>query len=83
MVVHGTKSIQGSCFCSLFPAFSSTLLRDGLLFQDLDIVVRQLLAKAGESNNFIRDDVERALAGMVEGVTSQRALLALINGGTT
>lgn len=46
-------------------------------------MVRQLLAKAGESNNFIRDDVERALAGMVEGVTSQRALLALINGGTT
>ena len=51
--------------------------------QDLDIVTKQLLAKAGESNNFIRDDVEQSLSSMVEGVTPQRSLLALIAGGAT
>ncbi|KAK7488657.1 hypothetical protein BaRGS_00020110 [Batillaria attramentaria] len=50
---------------------------------DLDIVTRHLLAKAGESSNFIRDDVDRALSSMVEGATAQRALLALIAGGAT
>lgn len=50
---------------------------------DLDIVTRHLLAKAGESNNFIRDDVDRVLCSMVEGATPQRVLLALIGGGAT
>ncbi|XP_076441832.1 TOG array regulator of axonemal microtubules protein 1-like isoform X3 [Babylonia areolata] len=50
---------------------------------DVDIATRALLAKAGESNNFIRDDVERSLSGMVEGVTAKQALLALIAGGAT
>ena len=54
-----------------------------LLIQDLDMVVRGLLAKNGESNGFIREDSERALAAMVDGVTPQRALLALIAGGAT
>ncbi|XP_076464551.1 TOG array regulator of axonemal microtubules protein 1-like isoform X2 [Babylonia areolata] len=50
---------------------------------DLDIVTKQLLAKAGESNNFIRDDVEQSLGSMVSGATPQRSLLALISGGAT
>ncbi|XP_064599948.1 TOG array regulator of axonemal microtubules protein 1-like isoform X2 [Liolophura sinensis] len=50
---------------------------------DLDMVVKALLAKNGESNGFIRDDVDRALSLMVENTTSQRALLAIIAGGAT
>lgn len=50
---------------------------------DLDMVVRGLLAKNGESNGFIREDSERALAAMVDGVTPQRALIALVAGGAT
>ncbi|KAL8617594.1 hypothetical protein ACOMHN_033140 [Nucella lapillus] len=50
---------------------------------DVDIVACQLLAKAGESNNFIRDDVERSLCAMVEGVAPKQALLALIGGGAS
>ncbi|KAL4238308.1 hypothetical protein ACF0H5_003020 [Mactra antiquata] len=50
---------------------------------DLDMVVRGLLAKNGDSNGFIREDSERALNAMVEGVTPQRALIALISGGAT
>ncbi|PVD25713.1 hypothetical protein C0Q70_13373 [Pomacea canaliculata] len=83
-VVHEVKNLRSqvsrlaiTCLGEMFTSLKKNM------DPDLDIVVRQLLAKAGESNNFIRDDVERALAGMVEGVTSQRALLALINGGTT
>lgn len=53
------------------------------MFQDLDMVVKTLLAKNGESNGFIREDCERALAAMVDGVTPQRALVALIAGGAT
>lgn len=47
------------------------------------MVVRGLLAKNGESNGFIREDSERALVAMVDGVTPQRALVALISGGAT
>lgn len=49
--------------------------------QELDMVVRSLLAKSGESNGFIREDSERALNAMVEAVTPQRAMVALISGG--
>jgi len=45
------------------------------------MVVRSLLAKSGESNGFIREDSERALNAMVEAVTPQRAMVALISGG--
>ncbi|XP_052767283.1 TOG array regulator of axonemal microtubules protein 1-like isoform X3 [Mya arenaria] len=50
---------------------------------DLDMVVRALLAKNSESNGFIREDSERALSAMVEAVTPQRALVALVSGGAT
>ncbi|XP_067410806.1 TOG array regulator of axonemal microtubules protein 1 isoform X2 [Emydura macquarii macquarii] len=49
--------------------------------QELDNTVKVLLHKAGESNTFIREDVDKALKAMVNNVTSARALCSLINGG--
>ncbi|KAM5235817.1 TOG array regulator of axonemal microtubules protein 1 isoform 2-T2 [Ctenodactylus gundi] len=49
--------------------------------QDLDNTVKVLLHKAGESNTFIREDVDRALRAMVHNVTPSRAIVSLINGG--
>ncbi|XP_068110457.1 TOG array regulator of axonemal microtubules protein 1-like isoform X2 [Hyperolius riggenbachi] len=48
---------------------------------ELDNSVRVLLHKAGESNIFIREDVDKALDAMVQNVTPGRALAALISGG--
>ncbi|XP_073494688.1 TOG array regulator of axonemal microtubules protein 1 [Phyllobates terribilis] len=48
---------------------------------ELDNCARVLLHKAGESNVFIREDVDKALDAMVQNVTPGRALAALINGG--
>lgn len=52
-------------------------------FQDVDITAKTLLAKNGESNGFIREDVDKVLTAMVTNVTPQRSLLALIAGGAT
>ncbi|XP_043088356.1 TOG array regulator of axonemal microtubules protein 1 isoform X2 [Puntigrus tetrazona] len=49
--------------------------------QELDGTVRALLHKAGESNTFIRLDVERALDSMVQNCTVTRAMSALLAGG--
>ncbi|XP_027632448.1 TOG array regulator of axonemal microtubules protein 1 isoform X2 [Tupaia chinensis] len=49
--------------------------------QELDTAVKVLLHKAGESNTFIREDVDRALSAMVNNVTPSRAVISLINGG--
>lgn len=49
--------------------------------QELDATVKVLLHKAGESNTFIREDVDRALRAMVSNVTPARAVVALISGG--
>ena len=49
--------------------------------QDLDSSVRILLHKGGESNAFIRDDVDKALTEMVYNVSPGRSLTALISGG--
>ncbi|XP_052594560.1 TOG array regulator of axonemal microtubules protein 1 isoform X2 [Peromyscus californicus insignis] len=49
--------------------------------QELDTAVRALLHKAGESNTFIREDVDKALRAMVNNVTPARAVISLINGG--
>ena len=51
--------------------------------QDVEITAKALLAKNGESNGFIREDVERTLQALVENMTPQRTLLALIAGGAT
>ncbi|XP_029396398.1 TOG array regulator of axonemal microtubules protein 1 [Mus pahari] len=49
--------------------------------QELDSAVRALLHKAGESNTFIREDVDKALKAMANNVTPARAVTSLINGG--
>ncbi|XP_045143832.1 TOG array regulator of axonemal microtubules protein 1 isoform X2 [Echinops telfairi] len=49
--------------------------------QELDTTVKVLLHKAGESNTFIREDVDKALRAMVNNVTPARAVISLINGG--
>ncbi|XP_023579510.1 TOG array regulator of axonemal microtubules protein 1 [Octodon degus] len=49
--------------------------------QELDATVKVLLHKAGESNTFIREDVDKALSAMANNVTPARAASALINGG--
>ncbi|KAM7158272.1 TOG array regulator of axonemal microtubules protein 1 isoform 2-T2 [Molossus nigricans] len=49
--------------------------------QELDTAVKVLLHKAGESNTFIREDVDKALRAMVRNVTPARAVVSLINGG--
>ncbi|KAM6181245.1 TOG array regulator of axonemal microtubules protein 1 isoform 2-T2 [Erethizon dorsatum] len=49
--------------------------------QELDTTVKVLLHKAGESNTFIREDVDKALRAMVNNVTPVRAVIALISGG--
>ncbi|XP_045306812.1 TOG array regulator of axonemal microtubules protein 1 isoform X2 [Leopardus geoffroyi] len=49
--------------------------------QELDATVKVLLHKAGESNTFIREDVDKALRAMVSNVTPTRAVVALISGG--
>ncbi|XP_035828901.1 TOG array regulator of axonemal microtubules protein 1 [Aplysia californica] len=50
---------------------------------EVEISAKTLLAKAGESNQFIREDVEKALVAMMDNVTPQRALLGLIAGGAS
>ena len=45
------------------------------------MLAKVLLAKNAETNGFIRDDVEKALYAMVDGVTPQKAICALIIGG--
>ncbi|XP_010630924.1 TOG array regulator of axonemal microtubules protein 1 isoform X2 [Fukomys damarensis] len=49
--------------------------------QELDTTVKVLLHKAGESNTFIREDVDKALRAMVNNVSPARAVIALISGG--
>ncbi|XP_061854816.1 TOG array regulator of axonemal microtubules protein 1 [Colius striatus] len=49
--------------------------------QELDNTVKVLLHKAGESNTFIREEVDKALKAMVNNVTPAHALCSLINGG--
>ncbi|XP_062974582.1 TOG array regulator of axonemal microtubules protein 1 [Elgaria multicarinata webbii] len=49
--------------------------------QELDNTVKVLLHKAGESNTFIREDVDKALKAMVNNATPARALSSLISGG--
>jgi hypothetical protein len=50
---------------------------------DLDIAVKTILQKNGESSEFIKADVEKCLEKMVNNVTTHKALIALINGGAS
>ncbi|XP_070698899.1 TOG array regulator of axonemal microtubules protein 1 isoform X2 [Pempheris klunzingeri] len=49
--------------------------------QELDGTVKALLQKAGESNAFIRQDVDAALDCMVQHCTPTRGINALLSGG--
>ena len=49
--------------------------------QELEQICKILMPKAGESNAFIREDVDKALDSMVQNVSPQRALGALISAG--
>ncbi len=51
--------------------------------KDLDQICKILVPKGGESNAFIREDVDKALDSMVQNVSPQRALCALINAGSS
>ncbi|XP_067119800.1 TOG array regulator of axonemal microtubules protein 1 [Centruroides vittatus] len=48
---------------------------------DLEVIVQTLLHKTGESVGFIRDDIEKAMNNMIEEVSSNKAILAVILGG--
>lgn len=49
--------------------------------QELEGTVKALLHKAGESNAFIRQDVDAALDSMVQHCTPIRGIHALLSGG--
>ncbi|XP_070776477.1 TOG array regulator of axonemal microtubules protein 1 [Enoplosus armatus] len=49
--------------------------------QELEATVKALLQKAGESNAFIRQDVDAALDCMVQHCTPTRCISALLSGG--
>ena len=47
----------------------------------MDSVVHCLLHKTGDTSMFIREDCEKALGEMASGVSTPRALMALVQGG--
>ncbi|XP_078671438.1 TOG array regulator of axonemal microtubules protein 1-like isoform X3 [Branchiostoma floridae x Branchiostoma belcheri] len=49
--------------------------------QDIDQTTQVLLHKNGESNGFIREDVDKSMAALAMNVSPQRALTALIAAG--
>ncbi|KAI4902186.1 hypothetical protein NFI96_029553 [Prochilodus magdalenae] len=49
--------------------------------QELEATAKALLHKAGESNAFIRQDVDAALDSMVQNCTPSRSMSALLTGG--
>ena len=54
-----------------------------IFLQEVEILSKTLLTKSGESNAFIREDVDKALQAMIDSVTAQRSLLGLIGGGAS
>ncbi|XP_006824155.2 TOG array regulator of axonemal microtubules protein 1-like [Saccoglossus kowalevskii] len=74
------SSVSRAAICTVADMF--THLRSSL-DKDMDQLCKVLLHKAGESNGFIREDVDKSLAAMVESVTPQRALVALVAGGAS
>jgi hypothetical protein len=48
---------------------------------ELDLTVKAIIQKSAESNEFLRTDTEKCLQMMIENVTLQKALQALIAGG--
>lgn len=50
---------------------------------ELDITAKALIQKSADSNDFLKLDTEKCLQMMVDNVSSQKALQALIAGGAT
>eukprot|EP00794_Sanderia_malayensis_P020059 gene20059-22028_t len=48
---------------------------------ELDLIVNNLLSKSGESNSFIKQDVEQSLQSIVDNMNSVKAMGAFINNG--
>lgn len=48
---------------------------------ELDITVKTLIQKSAETNEFLKSDTENCLQTMIDNVTLQKALQALIAGG--
>jgi hypothetical protein len=64
-----------STFCEMFKHLKRNM------DIELDLTVKALIQKSAESNEFFRSDAEKCLQMMVENVTLQKALQALIAGG--
>ncbi|XP_076359297.1 uncharacterized protein LOC143251873 isoform X2 [Tachypleus tridentatus] len=50
---------------------------------DLDVITKTLLNKSAENVGFIREDIDRTLKYLVEDVSTQKAALALVEGGAS
>ena len=66
-----------SAFCDMFKHLKRNM------DIELDITVKALIQKCSESNEFFRLDTEKCLQTMMDNVTLQKALQALIAGGAT
>ncbi|CAF1150733.1 unnamed protein product [Rotaria sordida] len=66
-----------STFCDMFKYLKRNM------DIELDITVKAIIQKSAESNEFFRSDAEKCLQMMVENVTLQKALQALIAGGAS
>ncbi|CAF3886418.1 unnamed protein product, partial [Rotaria sp. Silwood2] len=64
-----------STFCDMFKYLKRNM------DIELDITVKAIIQKSAESNEFFRSDAEKCLQMMVDNVTLQKALQALIAGG--
>ncbi|KAM9316184.1 TOG array regulator of axonemal microtubules protein 2 [Gastrophryne carolinensis] len=53
------------------------------LDQEVEEIVRVLLHKIGDSNDFIRDEADKSLGVMVDSVSPSKAMSALIAGGVS
>lgn len=54
-----------------------------LMEADLEVIVQTLLHKTGESVGFIRDDIEKTMNYMIDEVSLNKAILAVIVGGSS
>ncbi|UJR15557.1 hypothetical protein I4U23_002496 [Adineta vaga] len=66
-----------STFCDMFKYLKRNM------DIELDLTVKALIQKCAESNEFFRLDTEKCLQTMVDNVSLQKALQALIAGGAT
>ncbi|KAK7905011.1 hypothetical protein WMY93_017618 [Mugilogobius chulae] len=72
------SGVSRAAVCTLGDLFSHL---QKAMDQELEGTVKALLHKAGESNAFIRQDVDAALDNMVQHCTPTRSIHALLTGG--